>query len=84
MTTLTTNTDTSTGYDSAPWPASLLTEQQTRMVNRLPAGHEFVGVLGRTPIVRRPDGHLSRMRTSGRLVKTEGVQAIQSYLLVQG
>jgi len=68
----------------APWQTTLLTEQQTRMVNGLPAGHEFVGVLGRTPIVRRPDGHLSRMRTSGRLVKTEGVPAIQSYLLVQG
>ena len=84
MSTLTAKTDPSTGYHSAPWQGSLLTELQTRMVNRLPAGHEFVGVLGRTPIVRRPDGHLSRMRTSGRLVKTEGVQAVQSYLLVQG
>ncbi len=84
MKTLTAKADPSTGYHPALWLESRLTEQQTRMVNHLPAGHEFVGVLGRTPIVRRPDGHLSRMRTSGRLVKTEGVQAIQSYLLVQG
>ena len=84
MSTLAAKTDPSTRYHPALWQESLLTEQQTRVVNRLPAGHEFVGVLGRTPIVRRPDGRLSRMRTSGRLVKTEGVQAIQSYLLVQG
>lgn len=62
----------------------LLTEQQARTVNRLPTGYELVGVLGRTPIVRGPDGHISRMRTSGRLVRTEGIQAVQSYLLVQG
>ncbi len=84
MSTLTAKTVPGPGYEPPPRQESLLTEQQTRMVNRLPAGHEFVGVLGRTPIVRRPDGHLSRMRTSGRLVKTEGVQAVQSYLLVQG
>jgi hypothetical protein len=84
MSTRTAKTDPGTGYHPALRQQSLLTEEQTRMVNGLPAGHEFVGVLGRTPIVRRPDGHLSRMRTSGRLVKTEGVQAIQSYLLVQG
>ncbi len=84
MTTLIAKTDPSTGYHPALWQESGLTEQQARMVNHLPEGHEFVGVLGRTPIVRRPDGHLSRMRTSGRLVKTEGIQAVQSYLLVQG
>ena len=84
MSTLTAKTDPSAGHHPEPWQESLLTEPQKRMVNRLPAGHEFVGVLGRTPIVRRPDGHLSRMRTSGRLVKTEGVPAVQSYLLVQG
>jgi hypothetical protein len=84
MSTITAMTDPSTGYHAAPWPESLLTRQQMQTVERLPAGHEFVGILGRTPIVRQPDGHLSRMRTGGRLVKTEGVQAVQSYLLVQG
>ncbi len=84
MSTITAVTGPSTGYQAAPWPDSLLTRQQMHTVEHLPAGHEFVGILGSTPIVRRPDGHLSRMRTSGRLVKTEGVQAVQSYLLVQG
>ncbi len=84
MSTTTTMKDPGTGYRSASWPERLLTRQQMQTVEHLPAGHEFIGILGRTPIVRRPDGQLSRMRTSGRLVKTGGVQAVQSYLLVQG
>ena len=84
MSTPTEKTGQSNRHGSAPCGAGLLTEQQARMVNRLPAGHELLGVLGRTPIVRGPDGRLSRMRTSGRLVRTEGVEAVQSYLLVQG
>jgi hypothetical protein len=83
MTTIIAMTEPSAGHH-ATLPENLLTQQQTRTVKHLPAGHEFVGILGRTPIVRRPDGELSRMRTSGRLVKTAGVQAAQSYLLVQG
>lgn len=63
---------------------NLLTPQQLWAVKQLPARHELVGVRGRTPIVRRPDGQLSRMRSSGRLVKTGGVQASQSYLLLHG
>ena len=72
------------GQESMCWQERLLTAQQERMVKRLPTGYELVGVLGRTPIVRGPDGHISRMRTSGRLVRTQRVQAVQSYLLVQG
>jgi hypothetical protein len=63
---------------------SLLTAQQMRAVEHLPDGHELVGVRGGTPIVRRPDGHLSAMRTSGRLVRRSAVQPVQSYLLVHG
>jgi hypothetical protein len=63
---------------------NLLTREQIRAVDRLPRDHELVGVRGRTPIVRRPDGQLSRMRSSGRLVRTGGVKASQSYLLVSG
>ena len=84
MSTLTAITDPGTGQQAGSHAQNLLTRQQMQTVERLPPGHEFVGILGRTPIVRRPDGHLSRMRTSGRLVKTAGVQAAQSYLLVQG
>lgn len=84
MTMLTAKTPPITGYEAVVCSERLLTERQTEMVRRLPAGHEFVGVLGRTPIVRGPHGELSRMRTTGRLVRTEGVQAVQSYLLVQG
>jgi len=62
----------------------LLTPRQLTAAARLPAGHEVVGVRGRTPIVRRPDGRLSRMMSSGRLVTTGDVQALQSYLLVSG
>ena len=84
MSTITPTTDPSAGYRSASSPEDLLTRQQMQTVEHLPVGHEFVGILGRTPIVRRPDGHLARMRTSGRLAKTEGVQTVQSYLLVHG
>ena len=84
MSTLTAMTDAGTGHRAGSHPQHLLTRQQTQTVERLPPGHVFVGILGRTPIVRRPDGHLSRMRTSGRLVKTAGVQAAESYLLIQG
>ena len=84
MSTLTSMTDPAAGQHAGGYPNSLLTPRQKQTVERLPPGHVFVGVLGRTPIVRRPDGHLSRMRVGGRLVKTAGVQAQQSYLLVQG
>jgi len=84
MSTLTAMTGRNTGQQARTDPQSLLTHQQIQTIESLPPGHVFVGILGRTPIVRRPDGHLSRMRTSGRLVKTAGVQGIQSYLLVRG
>lgn len=64
--------------------ANLLTPGQMRASEALPPGHEIVGVRGRTPIVRGPDGQLARMRSSGRLVKTGDVESPQSYLLVAG
>jgi hypothetical protein len=60
-----------------------LTGQQRRSVQSLPADHEFVGVLDRTPIVRRPDGRLSRVRNSPRPA-ARGLKAHESYLLVRG
>ena len=64
--------------------ADLLTPAQIEASERLPAGHRVVGLRGRTPIVRGPDGQLARMRSSGRLVKTGDVESPQSYLLVAG
>ena len=84
MSTPTAMTGPGTGYSIDAQPQDLLTRRQRQTVRDLPPGHEFVGVLGRTPIVRRPDGQLSRMRTSGRLVRTTGVKAAESYLLVHG
>jgi hypothetical protein len=39
---------------------------------------------GWAPIVRRPDGRLLRVRSSGRLVLTSPVQSVQGYLHVSG
>jgi len=64
--------------------ADRLTDEQLSAVALLPDGHEYLGVLGGTPVVRGPDGRLSRIRTSGRLVRTRGVSAAESYLLVRG
>ena len=61
---------------------SLLSGQQLLMLEQLPADHEFVGVLGRTPILRRPDGRLLRMGESP--VEPTGVLASQGYLQVNG
>jgi len=69
---------------AGPGAESLLSKQQLRSVKRLPAGHEFVGVLGRTPILRRPDGRLTPMRAGLGDAKTDAIQASQGYLLVNG
>jgi len=84
MSTLTAMTDRKTKCPASPSPGAVVTRQQEQNVRHLPAGYEVVGILGRTPVVRRPDGQLSRMKTKGRLVKADGVQAVQSYLLVHG
>jgi hypothetical protein len=58
-----------------------LTRRQLRFVRRLPSDHEFVGVLDRTPIVRQPDGRLSRVGVPADL-EAGGPKAHESYLLV--
>jgi hypothetical protein len=83
MSTPTATTDKGTGQHAGTQPQHLLSRRQTRTVERLPPGHVFVGILGRTPIVRRPDGYLSPM-LSGRPLETAGVQAAESYLRVRG
>jgi hypothetical protein len=83
-TTVTTTTELETSRDTVSGGEWRLTAHQRQALKHLPPGHRLVAIWGSTPIVRRPDGLLSRMRSSGRLVKTGGVQGVQSYLLVQG
>ena len=84
MSTPTATTEPGTRQHAGTQPQHPLSRRQTQTVERLPPGHVFVGILGRTPIVRRPDGYLSPMRMSGRPLETAGVQASESYLRVQG
>ena len=61
----------------------LLTPRQSRRLENLPDGHEIVSVRDGVPFVRRPNGQMSRMQPSGRLV-TSVVERVQSYLQVHG
>jgi hypothetical protein len=61
----------------------LLTLRQSRRLENLPDGHEIMNVRDGVPIVRRPNGQMSRMQPSGRLV-TSVVETAQSYLQVHG
>ena len=62
----------------------LLTPRQSRRLENLPDGHEIVSVRDGVPFVRRPNGQMSRMQPSGRLVVTSVVERVQSYLHVHG
>jgi hypothetical protein len=61
-----------------------LSRRQIRCIEELPEGHTIVSVSDGVPIVRRPDGQLSRMQPSGRLVAATRVEMVQSYLHVHG
>lgn len=63
--------------------SGLLTHSQVRRMAGLPDGHEVVGLRGRAPIVREPDGQLLRMGPSGRLVVSNRVEPVRSYLSVR-
>ncbi|MFI4985113.1 MAG: hypothetical protein ACHP93_00535 [Solirubrobacterales bacterium] len=60
-----------------------LTERQTRRMQQLP-GHEVVSVRGGVALVREPDGRMSRIQPSGRMVASIRVDRVQSYLHVRG
>ncbi len=64
--------------------ARRLTPRQSRRLENLPDGHEIVSVRDGVPFVRRPNGQMSRMQPSGRLVVTGVVERVQSYLQVHG
>jgi hypothetical protein len=61
-----------------------LTPHQIKRIQELPRDHTLVSGAGWAPIVRRPDGRLLRVRSSGRLVLTSPVQSVQGYLHVNG
>lgn len=64
--------------------APLLTQRQIRRMEKLPRGHKLVRVRDGVPVVRQPDGQLSRMQPSGRLVAAIPIERVQSYLHVHG
>ncbi len=61
-----------------------LTDQQLECLNALPDGHTVISPNADRLIVRAPDGRLSRVRPSGRLVAEALVESVQSYLQVSG
>lgn len=61
-----------------------LTPRQIKRIQELPQDHTLVSGPGWAPIVRRPDGRLLRVRSSGRLVLTSPVKSVQGYLHVNG
>jgi len=61
-----------------------LTKQQDRRIQALPDGYTVVSGQGHKLVVRRPDGRRLRIRPSGRLVTTDLVESVQSYLHVRG
>jgi hypothetical protein len=61
-----------------------LTPRQSRRLENLADGHEIVSVRDGVPVVRCPNGQMSRMQPSGRLVATSVVESVRSYLQVHG
>lgn len=57
-----------------------LTQQQRRSIQTPPAGYIVTSARGHELLVRRPDGRPMRIRPSGRLVATDRIQSVQSYL----
>jgi hypothetical protein len=57
-----------------------LTQQKRRRTPTAPAGYIVISANGHQLLVRRPDGRPMRIRPSGRLVATDRVESVQSYL----
>ena len=56
------------------------TQQQRRRTQTPPAGYIVTSGKGHELRVRRLDGRPTRIRPSGRLVATDRVESVQSYL----
>ena len=57
-----------------------LTQQQRRGTQTPPAGYIVISDKGHELLARRPDGRPMRIQPSGRLVATDRVESVQSYL----
>ena len=60
--------------------ANTLTQQQRRRIQTPPTGYVVSSAKGHRLLVRRPDGRPLRTRPSERLVATDRVESVQSYL----
>ena len=58
------------------------TQQQRRRTQPPATGYLVTSARGHQLLVRRPDGRPMRIRPSGRLVATDRVNSVQSYLHV--
>ncbi len=56
------------------------TQQQRSRTQTPPAGYIVTSPRGHQLLVRRPDGRPMRTRPSGRLVATDRIESVQSYL----
>jgi len=56
------------------------TKQQRGRIHPPPSGYIVTSAKGHQLLVRRPDGRPTRIRPSGRLVATDRVESVQSYL----
>jgi hypothetical protein len=56
------------------------TRQQRGRIQTPPVGYIVTSAKGHQLLVRRPDGRPMRTRPSGRLVATDRVERVQSYL----
>jgi hypothetical protein len=57
-----------------------LTQPQRPRTQTLPADYTVITPKGHQLRVRRPDGRPTRVRPSGRLLETDRVAGVQSYL----
>lgn len=55
-------------------------KQQRSRIQPPPSGYIVTGAKGHQLLVRRPDGRPTRIRPSGRLVASDRVESVQSYL----
>jgi hypothetical protein len=63
-------------------PTNTLTQQQRSRAQTPPTGYIVISAKGHQLLVRRPDGRPMRIRPSGRLVATDRVESVQSYLQI--
>ena len=61
-------------------PETKTSTKQRRRVQTPPAGYVVSSAKGHQLLVRRPDGRPTRTRPSGRLIATDRVESVQSYL----